>query len=340
MELDMVLYLSTEDTADGLSNAPAVGALLSAVDAHYHIWDPQHNPWLKEKAGQLDKPGFLNFSPIARPYSNVEHLADLHGCGLEVKKGVFVQCHWGLTGDHVDESRHMQAVADANARGLPQAIIGYADLDKPDLVAAQFREHLKVRNFRGVRFMLDWDPDRPGLRQTSSPGWMSDRQGFLKGLAEMQAAGPGLVFDLQVCQCQLREAAQMAKSYPAITFSLNHAGFPIGGGQDQALLAEWKEGIQALASAPNAVCKIGALCNYDAVLGFGKWTPQAVELYTSACLAAFGPERCMWESNLPTDLLVGDPRQRAQAFLAAIQPLNEADKAMVLRGTAERVYRI
>lgn len=108
-----------------------------------------------------------------------------------------------------------------------------------------------------------------------------------------------------------------------------------------ALLAEWKEGMTALASAPNVVCKVGALCNYDAVLGYGDWTHEAVSLYTKHCLSTFGVERCLYESNVPTDLLVGDFSQRTTAMLnVAREVLTEQELGLFLRDNATRVYRL
>ena len=66
--------------------------------------------------------------------------------------------------------------------------------------------------------------------------------------------GPrGLVFELQVCQCQLAEAADFVSRAPEVTFMLNHAGFPLRGEH-----AAWREGMRSLAAQPNVACKLGA----------------------------------------------------------------------------------
>lgn len=97
----------------------------------------------------------------------------------------------------------------------------------------------------------------------------------------------------------------------------------------------------ALASVPNVVCKVGALCTYDKVLGYGDWTPAAVARYTKECVALFGARRCMWESNLPTDLLVGDFAARTTALLeAAREVLQQDELELFLTGTAMSVYRL
>lgn len=98
----------------------------------------------------------------------------------------------------------------------------------------------------------------------------------------------------------------------------------------------------ALASAPNVVCKVGALCNYDAVLGYGAWSPAAVAQYAKECFALFGARRCMWESNLPTDLLVGDFAARTAAMLEAARAVSSSSVELdcFFHDNALRVYRI
>lgn len=98
----------------------------------------------------------------------------------------------------------------------------------------------------------------------------------------------------------------------------------------------------ALASAPNVVCKVGALCNYDAVLGYGDWTPAAMQYYTKHCFALFGTRRCMWESNLPTDLLVGDFAARTTALLDAAASVctSGGDMDLFVSQNAIRTYRL
>lgn len=97
----------------------------------------------------------------------------------------------------------------------------------------------------------------------------------------------------------------------------------------------------ALASAPNVVCKVGALCTYDAVLGYGTWTAEAIAKYTKECFSLFGARRCLWESNLPTDLLVGDFSARTAALLEAANVCTSGEELnMFLQENAMRVYRL
>ena len=80
----------------------------------------------------------------------------------------------------VKETTWLQGVADDPAsRGMPNAIVGFAALSKPDVEKILSR-HAEYPNMRGIRHMLNYadDPvlrfaDRDGL--LSATGW---RRGF------------------------------------------------------------------------------------------------------------------------------------------------------------------
>ena len=93
--------------------------------------------------------------------------------------------------------------------------------------------------YRGVRFMLDFHPTRKELCQADRD-YMSDPK-FRKGLQLL--APRGLLFELQVCQCQLPQAAELVGSVPDVTFVLNHAGFPLRGEFD-----DWRAGMAQCAT--------------------------------------------------------------------------------------------
>lgn len=194
------------------------------VDAHYHLWSPESHPWLQDLQPLPEGVEKLDFSRIADAFDAQQHLDLLHQAGLHCIQGVYVQCGWH--GDPVGET---EWATQAGKKGT--AVVGYADVDKPDVLRDQLARHRQHPRFRGVRFMLDWDPERPGLRQTSRSGWMQD-PGFVRGLGVLEATRGEVSFDLQICQCQLVEAAQLALRFPSLTFVLNHAGFPLGNARD------------------------------------------------------------------------------------------------------------
>lgn len=204
---------------------------MQVVDSHHHLWSPKSHPWLQD-VKPSEGIGKLGFSPIARTFGVQQHQELLQQAGLQCIKSVYLQCEHHVGGrDPVEETVWASEQAADNACGIPTAIVGYADIDKPDVLCDQLARHRQYPRFRGIRFMLDWDPDRPGIRQTSRSDWMQDPS-FLKGLGMLEATQGAVSFDLQLCQCQLVEAAQMARKFPSLTFVLNHAGFPLGNARD------------------------------------------------------------------------------------------------------------
>ncbi len=106
--------------------------------------------------------------------------------------------------------------------------------------------------------------------------------------------------------------------------------------------------ITALAQYPNVNVKIGGV-NMP-VSGFG-WhrrdTPPTSEELAAATrdyylhtIDAFGPARCMFESNFPVDKTSCSYGILWNAFKRIAAGFSASDKAALFHGTANRVYRL
>ena len=64
--------------------------------------------------------------------------------------------------------------------------------------------------------------------------------------------------------------------------------------------------------------------------------------YSQYVIEAFGPDRCMFESNFPVDKECISYRTLWNAFkrIAGRLGLSESEKAAIFGGTATRVYRL
>ena len=94
---------------------------------------------------------------------------------------------------------------------------------------------------------------------------------------------------------------------------LNHCRGPLGYGpyaRDQAEhYATWKLGLFAAAREPNVVCKLCGALNRSASWDYLHAERPATSLdiagawrqWIEPCVEAFGPERCMFESNYPVE---------------------------------------
>ena len=133
---------------------------------------------------------------------------------------------------------------------------------------------------------------------------------------------------------------------------LDHFGTPLGVGpyatQREAIFESWRHDITELARCENVVVKIGGLAMPDN--GFG-WNaaprPPTSDEFVAAqsryylhTIEAFGPERCMFESNFPVDRFSLSYRVLWNAFKKLTATFSAAERAAMFAGTARRVYRL
>ena len=103
-----------------------------------------------------------------------------------------------------------------------------------------------------------------------------------------------------------------------------------------------------LAKSPKVAVKLGGLamafCNFPSFLAEPRapseqlareWGP-----YIEACIEAFGPERCMFESNFPVDMGACDYPTLWNAFKRIAAGYSAGEKAALFSGTATKVYRL
>ena len=104
----------------------------------------------------------------------------------------------------------------------------------------------------------------------------------------------------------------------------------------------------ALAERPNVVVKVGGLGNR--VSGF-EWDtrpapPDSTELtgktspYYLHTIEAFGPERCMFESNFPVDKNSYSYKAVWNSFKRMTASFTAAEKTWLFHDTAAKAYRL
>jgi len=316
------------------------------LDPAQRIIDPHHHLW-----------------PEGRgiPYQ----LEDLHadtGAGHNVEKTVFVECHASYDRTAVE---HLQPVGEtvfvaANAaasRTSGQAeiagIVAHADLTLGDQLLEVLDAHVGAAGklFKGIRHAgaSDPEPDALSIAGRADPG-LYGRADFQAG---MEVLGErGLTFDTWHYHHQNAEFAELAASVPQTTMVLDHFGTPLGvgrfAGRHDEIFEQWKTDISTIAANSNVVAKLGGLAMPDN--GFG-WherdTPATSDEFVAAqerwylhTIDAFGPQRCMFESNFPVDrfsisypVLWNGLKKIAARFTAA-------ERDAMFYGTASRVYSL
>jgi predicted TIM-barrel fold metal-dependent hydrolase len=291
---------------------------MQIIDAHHHIWQMKNLPWL---VGEPVPRIFGEYSSIRRDYSIEEYMADIRSSG--VTKSVYVQVNW-IPDQEVEETRWVQSVADQF--GLPNAIVSYANLARPDVEKTLVR-HRENPLFRGIRQQLHWHTN-PQYRFASRADLMNDDQ-WRNGFALLEKFG--LVFELQIFASQMADGAKLAADFPGITIVLEHAGML----EDRSTEGwnTWRAGMRLLAKQPNVYTKISGLgtflhrCDRDAI--------RPVILET---IEIFGANRCMFGSNFPIEKIWTDYSTLYDLTASVLDELSVAEKALVLAETAQRVY--
>ncbi|QIS19656.1 amidohydrolase family protein [Nocardia terpenica] len=313
---------------------------LPIVDPHHHLWDAF---------------GFR--------YLPAEFAADT-GSGHRVVATVHAECHSAYRTDGppelrpVGETEHIAALAaTADATGGPTrvaaGIIGSADLGLGAAVADVLEQHIVAGQgrFRGVRLNASWDPS-PQIRlgpPTARPQLLAEpaiREG-VRTVAEF-----GLALDLWLLFPQLGDAVELADAVPAARLVLDHCGGPLGFGpyasEGAEHFAHWERGLRALAERPNVVCKLGGIMGCAAAFDYlrAPIPPSSEELaalwrpWFEVCVDAFGPQRCMFESNFPVEKVGTGYATLWNTFKRLASGASAEELSALFSRTAGRTYQL
>lgn len=309
---------------------------LPIIDAHHHIWDHAHNPYLHEHV-----------------------LADVTS-GHRIVATVFVECGTMYRKDGpagyaaVGETEYVNRVAEEAADGpcrIAAAIVGHADLLLGSDVDAVLDAHCAAApgRFKGIRNSSVYHPDplARGSLANPPPGLLLDAR-FRRGFA---CLGPrGLSFDAWLYHTQLEELEDLAQAFPETTVVLDHVGGPIGVGpyrnQRDAVFADWRRSVRKLARCDNVVVKLGGMGMRLFGFDFAERDrpPHSEELaaawgpYLTECIEAFGPARCMLQSNFPVDKGTGSYGVIWNAFKRITRGMSAEERKFLFHDTAARVY--
>lgn len=274
------------------------------TDAHQHVWDTRQlsYPWL-EHAPELNRPRLPE--DAATP---------------GVTRVVFVQA------DAADGAAEAEWVQELSPQWPELAgIVAYAPVESPELPAA-LDALAALPLFRGVRRLL----------QDEAPGFATSAD-FVRGLRELAARG--IPFDACVRHHQLDELRLAAAQVPGLTVVLDHLGKPpVRAGISSAEGEAWVRNLRALAELPGAAVKLSGMspeADGDRPLA------EQVVPFLEVALEVFGPERSLVGSDWPVSAATPHGMTNAEWFdLVGSLVADHADRALVLSGTAERIYRL
>jgi predicted TIM-barrel fold metal-dependent hydrolase len=311
------------------------------VDPHHHLWD---------RGGQR----YL-----------IEELSDDIASGHNIVATVYVEARSMYRTGGPEALRVVGEIEFANGAAAMSAsggygparicagIVGHANLLLGDAARGVLEAEIAAGNgrFRGIRHSsaFDADPDVAHMYATRPKGLLLDAT-FRKGFACL--APLGLSFDAWLFHPQIGELTDLARTFPDTKIVLDHCGGPVGLGRfanrREETFPVWKASIQEIAKCPNVAVKLGGLAMR--LLGYDfhqrPSPPSSEQLanawrpYIETCIEAFGPKRCMFESNFPPDKGQCSYQVIFNAFKRISAPYSEADKTALFSGTATDVYRL
>jgi len=334
---------------------------LPIIDPHHHLWD---RPAAVIAALPPPKHGFEHIIRMSPRYMTEELVADMQS-GHRVIGTVYMECGSMYRADGpaelrpVGETEFVNGVAAVTASGrfgdirACAGIVGHADLTLGAPVAKVLEAHIAAGGgrFRGIRqsASADADPNVLGPLHRLGPGlYLSDA--FRKGFAEL--APLGLSFDAWMLEPQLPDLISLARAFPDTDIILDHVGTPLGigayAGQREARFGIWRDNIRELAKSPKVTVKLGGLAmvfpGFDSFMSDPPTSSEALAAewrpYIETCIEAFGPQRCMFESNFPVDLGSCTYDVLWNAFKVLAKGAGAEEMADLFAGTARRVYRL
>ena len=273
----------------------------SILDCHVHFWDPD----------RLTYP-WLDEVPTLNRAFTADDFAEYRPAPIEA---IFVEAGRDER-QAVDEIEWMRGEAKRNPwiRGAVAHVPLENRVEAADLIGRHAADPFIV----GVRRNV----------QDEAAGFSEDAD-FREGVRLLGDAG--LPFDACVRQHQIPEITRLAAACPHTTIVLDHLGKPQRDSRD-----EWSQNLRQLARHENVVCKLSGLATE---LGADAPTAFTLSLLREA-LNVFGPERCLYGSDWPVMTLAIRYARWLDLVREALSGLSWSADAAVLRGNAQRVYRL
>jgi predicted TIM-barrel fold metal-dependent hydrolase len=287
------------------------------VDAYVHVYDLARNAY-----GWLHDPGLEGHTALLGDYKMIrstigspERLVR-EFYGANVSKCVHVEADFPGT-DPVAETAWLEDVA--TRTGFPAAIIACCDLSAADAPAVLDRHMAASSRMRGVRMRAHPSDSNVG----------SFRQG-LKALALR-----GLSYELNASPGNLTSGLDAVIADPGLQVVVGHAGFPAR--RDAEYLELWRREVSALAEVENVACKVSGLPMVDHA-----WTADSLRPLVLHCIDAFGPERVIFGSNWPVDILYSTYLELLDTYrtILVAAGFSRAEQELMLYRNAESIYRI
>lgn len=277
---------------------------MSVIDSHHHFW------WLGKHA--------YHWPPQAsdrlnRDFAPEDLRTELAACGIDGT--VLVQVlQLEETREFLDIQREIDFV---------RGVVGWIPLADPDAATKALDELAGRGKLVGIRHLISNEPDPKWLLQPS----VVESLGLLSAVR--------LAFDvIPINAAQLESVLEIARRLPDLAIIINHLGQPP---VPERGWEPWASQITRAAECPNVSIKLSA--GLALVLKW-RWSTDEIRRYSDHMLQCFGASRVMAASNWPVVLLGGSYQDVWRGTTDLIAGLSAAERAEILGGTAERIYRL
>lgn len=274
----------------------------AVVDSHLHFWDLS----LYRRTDWLeDKPSLLkNFLPHdVKP--------EFDRCGVDL--GIVVEAAKEF------DSSNLWWLDLARECAYLGAVVAGCHLEQKNL-ADWLDRYGAYREFVGVR-----------ATPRGIPAEWPDNIEARRALSELSRRD--LSLDLLLHYPEFYGVEPLAAEFPELRIIVNHCGhIPL----DRASRAAWRAALEPLSRFSNIYVKYSSLLmNSQAAMPEEELTSHVSFLFDS-----FGPERMIWGSNWPVELLWGSYEESWDLSHRCLPGLSESETEGVFGGNALRAYRI
>ena len=287
------------------------------IETHHHLWelDRFHYDWLTD-------PGWPGHNALLGDYKMIRSTIGApwrffkEFYGANVTKSVHIEAAYAGD-DPVEETIWLDAVS--REHGMPNALVVFCDIEADD-GEAQLDRHLEASDLvRGVRIRAH--PDDP------------DTAAFKRGYAALGARN--LSYELNASPGKILSGRDVAAANPDVAVILGHAGFPVQRDDDYFQL--WKSEISQLAEVDHVSAKVSGFGMAD-----NHWTIESIRPWVLHMIDAFGPDRIMFGTNWPVDILYATYLEQTDAYrtILAEAGFSRGEQESMLFRNAEKSYRI
>jgi L-fuconolactonase len=279
---------------------------MSIIDAHHHFWWMTNRPhsWPKEVGDRLDR----DFTP--------DDLAPaMRAAGVDAT--VLTQS----LNDYEETQEYLDLAAKTPwVRG----VTGWIPLAKPEGVEPALQGLRNRDKLVSIRHLL---------RHDASQDWF-DNPKLPESLAILAKHGIGYE-QVPSEPAHFEGLLAIADKVPQLQIVICHLGRPPVAEKDWE---PWASFITRCAERPNMAIKLSVGI---AVLVTGwQWSTDELRRYSDHVLERFGAKRVLAASNWPVILLGGSYEEVWRGTTDLVSHLSPDERADVLGGTAERVYRL